>query len=104
MQDNHPTCPVCGSRKLAMKYEAKYVYTYVIDDDAPGLKNDTEFLPFLFDKREQTEANQYIQCSSCGAVLPCYYSQANEGFDFGSVDPAAVRESLKNHDVTGRTD
>ncbi len=87
MQDNHLECPVCKSRKLSMKYEAKYVYTYVIDNDAPGLKNDTEFLPFLYDKREQTEASQYIQCSLCGATFPCYYSQVKEGLDFKSTDP-----------------
>lgn len=79
MQHNHMTCPVCSSRNLTLKYEAKYVYTYVIDNDATGLKNETEFLPFMFDTREQTEANQYLQCNDCGTSFPCYYSQLDEG-------------------------
>lgn len=82
MQGDRKLCPVCRSSRLIMKYEAKYVYSYVIDEDKPGLKNETEFLPFLYDRREQVEADQYIECSSCGARLPVFYSQVNDGFDF----------------------
>lgn len=67
-----------------MKYEAKYVYTYMLDKDKPGLKNENEFLPFLYDSREQTEANQYIECGYCGAKFPCYYTQAENGLDFSA--------------------
>lgn len=84
MKNSHWMCPYCNSSKLAMKYEARYVYTYLLDKDKPGLKNEKEFLPFLYDSREQTEADQYIECTSCGARFPCYYSQAENGFDLGS--------------------
>ena len=81
MQGDRKLCPVCRSSRLIMKYEAKYVYSYVIDEDKPGLKNDTIFLPFLYDKREQVEADQYIECGSCGTRLPVFYTQADGGFD-----------------------
>ena len=82
MENNQFLCPACNSKKLMVKYEAKYVYSYEIDNDAPGLKNTTEFLPFLHDKREQTEAKQYIECSFCGTQYPCFFSQGSQDLDF----------------------
>jgi len=64
-----------------MKYEAAYVYSYVIDSDSPGMKNKEEFLPFLFDKREQKAIDQYIECDICHAKYPCYFNQLNEGIN-----------------------
>jgi transcription elongation factor Elf1 len=88
--NNSFTCPACNGKTLVAKYEAKYVYSYIIDDDAPGLKNTEEFLPFLYDNREQKEARQYIECSVCGAQFPCYFSEGNKGIDF-KVFQKAVR-------------
>lgn len=68
-------CPVCGSSQFMLRYEARYVYSYCIDSNAPGLKNDEEFLPFLFDGREQKEARQYIECDTCCSKYPCYFNQ-----------------------------
>lgn len=68
-------CPVCKSNSFLLKYEATYVYSYVIDSDAPGLKNNEYFFSFLYDNREQTESKQFIECSSCNAAYPCYFNQ-----------------------------
>jgi len=103
MRDVKRLCPVCRSSRLIMKYEAKYVYSYVIDDDEPGLKNETEFLPFLYDTREQVEADQYIECGSCGARFPFIYPQANKGSDPGKhegdsdihSDSTAISENME---------
>jgi len=78
MRDVKRLCPVCRSSRLIMKYEAKYVYSYVIDDDEPGLKNETEFLPFLYDTREQVEAGQYIEYGSCRARYSSVRSQTRD--------------------------
>ncbi len=67
-------CPVCQGKNFQIKYEASYVYSYNIDSDAPGLKNTTEFLPYLYDGRTQTDAKQYLQCSVCQAQYPCYFT------------------------------
>lgn len=79
MENDQLTCPACNSSKLSAKYEAKYIYSYVLDSGAPGLKNNEEFLPFLYDKREQTEARQYIQCDVCSAQYPCFFTEGNKG-------------------------
>jgi hypothetical protein len=75
----HLICPACKSGKLIAKYEAKYVYSYRIDADAPGLNNGEEFLPFLYDRREQEEARQFIECESCGTQYPCFFTEGNGG-------------------------
>lgn len=59
-------CPVCDSNNFVLRYQSTFVYSYIIDSDAPGLNNHDEFLSFLYDSREQKEAKQYIECISCG--------------------------------------
>jgi hypothetical protein len=34
-----------------------------------------EFLPFLYDDREQKNGRQYLECTRCGARYPCYFNQ-----------------------------
>ncbi len=63
-------CPICLGKKLTLRYEAGYVYSYVIDSDAPGLKNHEEFLSFLYDKREQKDTRTYVECNQCGTQYP----------------------------------
>lgn len=78
MTDNNTmqlVCPVCNSSSFLLKYEATYVYSYVIDSDAPGLNNSQEFFSFLYDDREQKETKQFLECDSCGATYPCYFNQ-----------------------------
>jgi len=75
MKNNKNICPACSSTALSVKYEAKYIYTYKLDSNAPGLKNDEEFLPFLYDKRDQLEARQYIECDVCKTQFPCFFNE-----------------------------
>ncbi|CUH93860.1 hypothetical protein [Herbinix luporum] len=70
MESNKYTCPVCKSKNLFLKHEASYIYSYVLDSDAPGLKNSLIFSPFLYDKREQTSSKDYIECEKCNTRLP----------------------------------
>lgn len=74
-------CPACGSQKLMAKYEAKYVYSYIIDSDSPGTLNTEEFYPFLYDRRDQTESKQYVECNRCGAQYPCTFTTDNKGIE-----------------------
>ncbi|MDF2908582.1 MAG: hypothetical protein K0R34_3903 [Herbinix sp.] len=70
MELNHYRCPICNGKKLTLRYEASYVYSYILDEDAPGHKNSEEFLSFLYDKREQTNSRTFIECNECGTQYP----------------------------------
>lgn len=90
MEDKLTKCPKCSKDPLVVKYEAKYVYSYIMDKDAPGLNNSSELLPFMFDKREQTEARQYVECSVCKAQFPFIL---NENYKVNFMDLAeAIRD------------
>ncbi len=84
-------CPACGSSKLTAKYEAKYIYSYIIDSDSPGTLNTEEFYPFLYDKREQIESKQYVECGSCKTQYPCTFTTDNKGID-SAVLKRAIRK------------
>ena len=68
-------CSRCKSNSFEIKYEATYVYSYVIDSDAPGLNNRNEFLPYMYDSREQKSSKQYIECRSCKTKYPCHFTE-----------------------------
>ncbi|MBR0600611.1 hypothetical protein [Sinanaerobacter chloroacetimidivorans] len=68
-------CPYCHNNYFHVKYESSFVYSYVIDSDAPGLKNTDEFLSFQYDNREHKDARQYLECQSCWAQFPCSFNQ-----------------------------
>ena len=42
-----------------------------MDSDAPGTKNATIFSPFLYDRRDQTNSYEYIECTNCKTKFPC---------------------------------
>lgn len=85
MENKGFSCPVCGCSSLMMKYEASYVYSYALDSDAPGTKNMSEFLPFLYDNREQKDMKQYIECNKCGTQFPCYFHEWNPNMDASAI-------------------
>lgn len=89
MEDNNLLqCPNCGSHNFFIKYEATYIYSYNIDSDAPGLKNTEEFLPFMYDKREQKDAHQFLECKGCFMKFPVYLSQWNDKIGFNELQRA----------------
>lgn len=71
MESKKYNCPICRSNDLVLKHEASYVYSYVVDSDAPGLKNSEVFSSFLYDSREQKDSVEYVECSRCGTRYPC---------------------------------
>jgi DNA-directed RNA polymerase subunit M/transcription elongation factor TFIIS len=79
-------CPVCGSSTLMLKYEASYVYSYAIDSNIPGTLNFNEFLPFMYDSREQKDIKQYIECSQCSTQIPCYFHEQTRSLDIKSIE------------------
>ena len=70
-------CPLCHNNYFVIKYESTFVYSYVIDQDAPGIKNTNEFLSFMYDNRDKKESKQYIECQSCGSKFLCSFNQWN---------------------------
>lgn len=70
MENNSYLCPICNNNNLTLRHEASYVYSYVMDSDAPGVKNTEEFLSFLYDKREQRDTRTYVECNKCGTQYP----------------------------------
>ncbi len=98
MKDNKSLiCPCCSGHNFFIKYEATYIYSYEIDSDAPGNKNTDEFLPFLFDRREQKSTKQYLECRSCGNQYPCYFNEWDKGIGMHvlqeAIDSSAVEKS-----------
>lgn len=87
-------CPSCNRSNFLMKYEATYVYSYAIDSDAPGLKNKQEFLPFLFDNREQTVTKQFLECTNCGSRYECYFDQWDEKVSIKDLQAAISGEVI----------
>jgi hypothetical protein len=85
---NYITCPACHGDAFKMKYRVSYEYSYIIDANAPGLKNKKEFLPFLYDDREQKEAQQFLECSNCGAQYPCYFTEWEQGANIEALQRA----------------
>lgn len=73
MEQNEYNCPICNGNDLTLKHEASYVYSYKIDSDKPGLKNTEEFLSYEYDKRENTDNHEYIECNRCGTRFPCSF-------------------------------
>lgn len=72
-------CPVCSAEHFTLKYQATYEYSYRIDENAPGVNNTKDLLPYMYDKREQKDANQYIECNICKTNYPCYFDKWTEG-------------------------
>jgi DNA-directed RNA polymerase subunit RPC12/RpoP len=70
MKETEYKCPVCSSNDLTLRHEASYVYSYKIDSDKPGVMNSEEFLPYQYDKRENTNNREYIECNRCGSQFP----------------------------------
>lgn len=80
MNNSKYICPICNGSDLELKHEASYVYSYLIDSDAPGSKNSDVFLSYLYDRREQTESKEYIQCNQCGTHFsPAFLNGVLEG-------------------------
>ncbi|NLP15984.1 MAG: hypothetical protein GX379_02930 [Clostridiales bacterium] len=65
MKSKVTACPICKSNHMYLKHEASYVYSYVLDSDAPGMKNTEIFSPFLYDRRDQTSSCEYVECDNC---------------------------------------
>lgn len=89
-------CPVCASNSLMLKYEASYVYSYAIDSNEPGTLNVNEFLPFMYDSREQKDIKQYIECNQCGTKIPCYFHEQNQPLNSRTVERVLNQKSEHN--------
>lgn len=76
--DRMLVCPLCKHHHLVVKYEASHVYSYLVDSDAPGSRNKDEFLSFLYDRRDLTHSEQYVECQACGAKFPCDFNIWNK--------------------------
>jgi ssDNA-binding Zn-finger/Zn-ribbon topoisomerase 1 len=70
MENKRYVCPICGSKEMTLRHEASYVYSYIIDSNAPGLYNSDKFQSYLYDKREQKDSRNYIECNRCGTQYP----------------------------------
>ena len=92
-------CPICKSNSFLIKYEATYVYSYFIDSDAPGLKNTEEFLPFMFDNREQKETKQFLECNTCGSIYKCYFNEWDKKIGIKDLQAAISSSSISKVNV-----
>lgn len=100
--DESLVCPKCNSKNFEMKHEATYLYTYKIDTvnihiNEEGLEN----LPFLFDNREQTCFNEFIQCNNCGTKYPCSFNKDNQTIDLTIMKKAIRADHVKTPEFLG---
>lgn len=95
VESNKLTCPNCHSNDLVVRLEASYVYSYVLDSDAPGLKNTDEFLSFLYDERDQKETKQYVECISCGRKFTCYFNVWDKNSSLKALQEVINQSSLE---------
>jgi hypothetical protein len=100
--DESLVCPKCNSKNFEMKHEATYLYTYKIDlvnihVNEEGLEN----LPFLFDNREQTCFNEFIECNNCGAKYPCSFNKDKQTIDLTIMRKAIRADHVKNPEFLG---
>lgn len=70
MEETRYKCPICHSNDLVLRREASYVYSYKLDSDKPGLKNADVFLSYEYDKRENINSREYVECNQCGTQFP----------------------------------
>lgn len=63
-------CPVCNSSGLVLRHEARYIYSYLLDSDSPGLLNSKEFLSYQYDRRELMDNRTFVECTGCGTQFP----------------------------------
>ncbi len=82
-------CPICNATHLILKYEATYEYSYILDANSPGLHNTKELLPYMYDSREQKDAQQYIECTTCKTRFPCYFDKWSDG-----ITPQMIQEKI----------
>ena len=88
-------CPVCNDNHLVLKYEATYEYSYTLDSNAPGHNNTKELLPYMYDSREQKDAKQYLECSTCKTQYPCYFGKWTDGITAKQIQNALSSERIQ---------
>lgn len=89
--DNSLICPKCNNKYFEMKREATYLYTYKINSPVTNSWSDNdETLPFLFDNREQTSSQEYLECIKCGAKYPCTFNK-----DTQSINLTILRKAIR---------
>jgi hypothetical protein len=93
-------CPVCNTGDFLLKHEASYIYSYRIDSKRRTLNgldssDKLKLLPFMYDKREQKNSWQYLECSRCGSKYPCFFDESD-----GVVSCKALQDAV-NADETG---
>ncbi|MCT4542880.1 MAG: hypothetical protein N4A63_05020 [Vallitalea sp.] len=86
-------CPICNSTKFIAKHQATFTYFYKLDSNNPLDNNN---LSFEFDKRENGNSYQYLQCENCGAKFPCDFNLNPNDFNF-TISQKAIRS---NHTIT----
>lgn len=99
--DSKIICPICGGSRFVAKFQASYVYSYSIDDDAPGSENGEEFLPFLFDNRKQTGSEEYLECLKCKNRFPCHFNEGIKGVSLTILQKAIRSDHTIDPDFWG---
>lgn len=94
-------CPYCNSNSFYIKREATYVYSYKIKrEDLEAFDND-EKLPYLFDNREQTSSNEFIQCENCRKKFPYSSESHRDEIDFTIIQRAIRSDHVDKPEFLG---
>lgn len=99
--DTSISCPNCNGKDFSLKYEAKYVYVYKVDMNNVESINKSSHVPFLFDTRDKTDSNQYIECESCKARYKCDLEHDHEKIDFTILQRAIRSDHIQKPEFFG---
>lgn len=92
------SCPKCSGNNFLIKRQATYLYTYKFD--VKNINN-LESLPFLFDNREKTDSQDYIQCENCGSKYAVDLEHFSDSIDMTILQKAIRCDHVENPEFLG---
>jgi transcription elongation factor Elf1 len=96
--DKKLNCPKCSGNNFLIKRQATYLYTYKVDLNNI---NNLDSLPFLFDNREKTDSQDYIQCENCGSTYKVKLENYSDPIDVTILQKAIRCDTIENPEFLG---
>lgn len=70
------SCKKCNSNNFLLRKESTFIYSYKVNVTEIGL-DDEDYLPFIFDNREEKERREFLECQDCKTTYPVRIEEKN---------------------------